>query len=728
MKRTGHNRRRRRRIVAACGAYSVVLALTLTVSAWAYWTSSGEGAGPVTGAALETSVLTAAPGGEAAQLSWTAVTPPGSGSVTYFVTRDGGVPAGNCPTSAAPKAVTSCTDEGVSLGEHHYTLTAVWRSWRTTSEEKTVKVTFGPATQFGLSAASTAPTAGTTDNLTITARDVHGTTVTTYAGSHNLTFEGASAAPNGTEPSVTNASGTAKRFGEATAIEFTAGVASVEATSHNGQMTLYRAQEAHIKVKEGSISNGTGLAVTVGIGAFKSFGVEAKTPSEPAASESFTAQITAWDEWHNTVTSYARAGGKKLIYSGAANSPSGHAPEYSSTTEPTFTAGTTEVSGFKLYAAAANTLKVEEETSGHKGEGTVTVKPGAFKSFGVEAKSPAEPAAGEAFTSKITAWDEWHNPVTSYARTAGKKLIYSGAATSPSGHAPEYSTTTEPTFASGAVEVSGFKFYDAIANTLKVEEETSGHKGEGTVTIKPGAFKSFAVEPSVSEPTAGTAFSLTLTAWDEWHNTITGYVRSAALKYEGAARSPNETAAAYGSTTPTFTNGTVTVTGFTFYDAASTTLTVAEETSGHEGSKTFTVKAAAAEKLAWAGPVAKTSGGTTRTPNTGTICLFTCNFTEAGNEIGFSGTFKAKASVTDKYGNIVKGENNAETEAEVTQTAGKGTLTNKTLPLTHAGTSPAESSLTFEYAAPTNAATTAVLHLKKKAGTAYAEAGAELKY
>jgi hypothetical protein len=706
----------------------VVLALVLTVSAWAYWTGSGEGAGPVSGAALGTPALTVTAGGEAAQLSWTAVTPPGSGGVTYYLTRDGGAPAGNCPISAAPKAVTSCTDEGVSLGEHHYTVTAVWRSWRTTSEEKTVKVTFGPATQFGLSAASTAPTAGTSDNLTITAKDAHGTTVTTYTGSHNLTFEGASAAPNGTEPTVTDASGTATRFGQTTAIEFAAGVASVEATSHNGQMTLYKAQEAHIKVKEGSISNGTGLTVTVGTGAFKSFGVEAKTPVEPVAGEALTVQITAWDEWHNPVTSYARASGKKLIYSGAANSPSGHAPEYSSITEPTFTGGAAEVSGFKLYASAANTLKVEEETSGHKGEGTVTVKPGSFKSFGVEARSPAEPAAGESFTAKITAWDEWHNPVTSYVRTSGKKLIYSGAATSPSGRAPEYSTATEPTFTGGAVEASGFTFYDAIANTLKVEEETSGHKGEGTVTIKPGAFKSFAVEPSVSEAAAGAAFNLTLTAWDEWHNTITSYARSAALKYEGPARSPNETAAVYGSTTPTFTSGTVTVTGFTFYDAVSTTLKVTEETSGHEGTKTFMIKAAGAEKLAWASPVAKTSGGTTRSPNTGTLCLFTCKFTEASNEIGFSGTFKAKASVTDKYGNIVKGESNAETEAEVTQTAGKGTLTNKTLALTHTGTSPAESALTFEYAAPTSGPQTAVLHLKKKAGTEYAEATAELKY
>ena len=35
-------------------------------------------------------------------VTWGAVTAPGAGTVTYYVTRDGGKPAGNCPTDAAP--------------------------------------------------------------------------------------------------------------------------------------------------------------------------------------------------------------------------------------------------------------------------------------------------------------------------------------------------------------------------------------------------------------------------------------------------------------------------------------------------------------------------------------------------------------------------------------------------------------------------------------------------
>ena len=60
-------------------------------------------------------------------------------------------------------------------------------------------------------------------NLTITAKDENGNTVTTYTGSHSLTFSGANAASSGTKPTVTNSSGTATNFGTATAITFTAG-------------------------------------------------------------------------------------------------------------------------------------------------------------------------------------------------------------------------------------------------------------------------------------------------------------------------------------------------------------------------------------------------------------------------------------------------------------------------------------------------------------------------
>jgi hypothetical protein len=75
-------------------------------------------------------------------LSWSAVTPPGTGTVSYYVSRDGGAPAGDCPSSSSTSTVTTCTDSNLSLGVHHYTVTAVWRSWTATSTPTTtVEVT-----------------------------------------------------------------------------------------------------------------------------------------------------------------------------------------------------------------------------------------------------------------------------------------------------------------------------------------------------------------------------------------------------------------------------------------------------------------------------------------------------------------------------------------------------------------------------------------------------------
>ena len=82
------------------------------------------------------------------------------------------------------------------------------------------------AASFSMSAATTTPTAGAADNLTITALDTYGNTATSYTSSHSLTFAGASAI--GTyNPTVSNSSGTAVNFGSATAINFTSGVATV---------------------------------------------------------------------------------------------------------------------------------------------------------------------------------------------------------------------------------------------------------------------------------------------------------------------------------------------------------------------------------------------------------------------------------------------------------------------------------------------------------------------
>ena len=117
-------------------------------------------------------------------------------------------------------------------------------------------VTVSPlaVSKLALAAATTTPTAGAADNLTITAQDTYGNTVPSYNGSHDLTFSGAGTV-GGHNPTVTNTLGVGINFGAATAISFTNGVATVSANS-NGVMTLYKAETANIVVSDGTHNNG----------------------------------------------------------------------------------------------------------------------------------------------------------------------------------------------------------------------------------------------------------------------------------------------------------------------------------------------------------------------------------------------------------------------------------------------------------------------------------------
>src|SRR5262249_37341212 len=48
------------------------------------------------------------------------------------------------------------------------------------------------------------PLVGAADDVTVTAQDTYSNTITTYTGSKSLTFSGASASPDGTNPTVTD--------------------------------------------------------------------------------------------------------------------------------------------------------------------------------------------------------------------------------------------------------------------------------------------------------------------------------------------------------------------------------------------------------------------------------------------------------------------------------------------------------------------------------------------
>ncbi|MGH2975137.1 MAG: hypothetical protein ACRDLL_09775 [Solirubrobacterales bacterium] len=490
--------------------------VTISGTALAYFTTTGAGQVSIEVSEISApsiTVATPAAGGTVA-LAWSAVSAPGPGAVTYAISRNGGAPAAACPSSSSPASVTACTDSGLEPGTYNYVVTAKWHSWTATSAVKQAKVTVGPLDHFVLAAASSTPSAAAADNLTITAADASGSTVTTYINSHNLTFSGAVASPSGTKPTVVDNAGTVVSFGTATAINFTSGVATV-ASSKNGVMKLYKSGATVIEVSDGSISTATLLEVTVApLGASKL--VLAAATSTPTAGVADNLTVTAQDAYGNTATTYT--GSKSLTYTGASASPNGTVPTVSNSsgvdvafgtaTATTFSAGVASVSGTKngatkLYKSGSTSVKVSDGT--FSVTLTFTVSPAAASTFGLSAASTT-PASGASDNLTITAFDPYGTTDTAYAGT--HTLVFSGSSASLNGTPPtvidsegspvEFGAGTAIGFTSGVAKVASakngvMKLYRAGAASIAVSEGTISTTTPVAVTVSAGAAAQWAL-------------------------------------------------------------------------------------------------------------------------------------------------------------------------------------------------------------------------------------------
>lgn len=449
----------------------------LASSAFAYFTGGGVGSAAAGVSKLTAPTISSATptAGGAVALTWSASTAPGTEAIKYYVTRDGGEPGGNCADPGAPDAATTCTDKGLSLGTHTYTVTAVWRSWTATSATASAKVTVGQATHFKITAATTSPAVGAADNLTITAKDDNENTVTTYTGSHSLIFSGASPSPGGTAPTVANSSGTATAFGKATALTFNAGVASVT-SSKNGLMKIYRSGPASIVADDGTIEAEPPLQVTPVSGSPTKLTLAAATTT-PLAGAADDLTIAAVDTYGNPASSYE--GSKALTFSGASASPGGNVPTvssaagvavpFASATTIEFEEGVASTAAdangeMILYKGGATSVKVTDGTLTSSTALAVTVALGDATKLTLT-DSTSTPSATGTSNLTTTAQDPYGNTVTAYA--GSREIVFSGASSSPSGASPTivdasgtavaFGSPTELTFKKGAAAVSSAK-------------------------------------------------------------------------------------------------------------------------------------------------------------------------------------------------------------------------------------------------------------------------------
>ncbi len=184
----------------------------------------------------------------------------------------------------------------------------------------------------------------------------------------------------------------------------------------------------------------------------------------------------------------------------------------------------------------------------------------------------------------------------------------------------------------------------------------------GTSGTSGGTGTKYAVSaPTPASPTAGSNFTVTLTAQLVGGGTDTTYNGTKAVTFSGPANSPLGSAPIYPATV-TFTNGVGSAT-VTLYNAASTTLIATDGTK--TGSSTFPVGASTAAKLVWSG--ASVNKGTLSTG-----CSTSCTWTAGGKK----GTFGAAVSADD-FGNPISniGSGHTVTFAATTNAWSPTTLT-----------------------------------------------------
>ncbi len=394
---------------------------------------------------------------------------------------------------------------------------------------------------------SAAQVAGAGQDLTITARDSSGNPVQSYTGSKNLYFSGSGPSPNpATNPTVSNAGGTAVAFGSSTAITFTNGVATVSGSA-NGVMRLYRAGRDTIAVEDRNasiVSDGADrLIVTVTADVLSKFALTFASPQQSGIPFTGTNTIVAQDSYGNTKTNFdassdnvtVNADALGGVVSGLGSAGNNVLDQFSD-----FVAGVANVTGKLKYTsqAGATTFTAANTTSKAGTSNSVQIVAGGATRLVITGSATMTAGATQNLT--ITARDASGNTVTTY--TGSKTLVFSGAdsslnpAVSPSvtngsGAAIAFGANTTITFASGVATVSGsnngvMRLLRAQSAIISVTDGTISSSGADrlTVTVSPSVLGKFAWTLT-SPQTSGVAFTgtNTLVAQDDWGNTRTTF-------------------------------------------------------------------------------------------------------------------------------------------------------------------------------------------------------------
>ncbi|WP_164969670.1 hypothetical protein, partial [Aquirufa rosea] len=276
-------------------------------------------------------------------------------------------------------------------------------------------VTINPGTATRLVVTgNSSQSAGSSQLITVTAKDASGNTVTSYAGAKNITFSGASASPS----PVTNPTVAGINFGTATSLTFTNGVAT-------GTMYLYKAEAANIVANDGSIfsSGADRLSVTVGELTFSKLAVSLTSPQTNGSAFTGTNTLTAQDIYGNTVTNFSAATNNVTVTSSLSGTISGFTGGNVMSTEGRFVNGVANLTSVLVFTGTSGTgtFTFTPQTGTAVTSSSITINAGAATKLVITGTSTQTAGATQNIT--ITAKDASGNTVTTY--TGAKNITFS---------------------------------------------------------------------------------------------------------------------------------------------------------------------------------------------------------------------------------------------------------------------------------------------------------------
>ena len=296
------------------------------------------------------------------------------------------------------------------------------------------------------------------------------------------------------------------------------------------------------------------------------------------AGTGFTFAVTALDPWGNTAKGY----GGTVVFACSDATATVQVNSTLSDGTGTFSATLTTVGNQTLTA----TDETVSSITGHSG--AITVSAAAATHFAVVA--PSSTTAGSGFAFTVTALDPFNNTATGYASSIVLSSSDIGATV------PVNTTNSNGigTFSATLTTAGKQTLIATDATTISITGQS------GPITVDAAAATHFAVA-APGTGSAGSGFSITVTALDRFNNTATGYAGSVVLTSTdaGATVPPSST---LGSGTATFRQPLTTAGSQTLIANDATSFTI----SGQSGP--IAVNAASATHFAVGTAAATTAG------------------------------------------------------------------------------------------------------------------------